>query len=348
MRHRPMSDPHAESATPKAGAARTARLAIVVAMLALVLTAAQWFTAISHRSAERSHAGELAKTQNRINTLESRLQRERADLDRMSQKIGQAAGGEDPLAERVTRLEQELSRAGSGAGARGAWLIEQAGYFMRIANTHENLGGNTAGALAALLIADDYLRDAADPRLAGVRKRIAEEIAALRMLPRVDLEGLVLKLGALGKALEQLPHRQEAPAGFTPAPVALPGELTATEKAKQALGNALRSIVSLRRSDEPSATLLSEQAAQLLMRSMDLELQLARLALIRGDAAIYRAALANVTSQLQRYFDTDATEVVAAQALLAELAAVPLPDTLPDISGSLTEFLRIQASEPAP
>lgn len=342
-----MSDPTTDPAMPKPEAPRTGRPAIVLAILALGLSAAQWFVTTSRLSAERDHAETLASTRQRMRTLESRIERERADLDRMAQNIGRSTGT-GPLTERIARLEQEFSQQTAGADARREWLIDQAEHFLRIANAQETLAGNTTGALGALLIADDYLRKAADPRLAAVRKRIAGETAALRALPAVDLEGMFLKLGTLSDNLEKLPQRQEAPAGFAPPGAVLPETLTATERAKGALASAFRSVVSLRRSGEPSATLLSEQAIQLLMRSMDVELQIARLALLRGEVSAYRAALANVGSELQRYFDPDAAEVVAAQALLTELSGVPLPARLPDISGSLTELLRIRSGEPGP
>lgn len=349
MRLETMSDPTTDPAMPKPGTPRTGRLAIVLAILALALSAAQWYVTTSRLSAEHGRAEMLATTQQRMRTLESRIERERADLDRMAQNIGRTTGGAGPLAERIAHLEQEFSQQKAGADARREWLIDQAGHFLRIANAQETLAGNTTGALGALSIADQYLREAADPRLAVVRKRIADETAALRALPVVDLEGMVLKLGTLSDTLEKLPQRQQAPGAFTAPAVALPeAPPTATERAKQTFINALRGILSLRRTDEPSATLLSEQATQLLMRSLDLELQLARLALLRGEVSAYRAALANVGSELQRYFDADAAEVVAAQALLTELSGAPLPDQLPDISGSLTELLRIRSGEPAP
>ncbi len=347
-----MSDPTTDPAMPKPGTPRTGRLAIVLAIvlaiLALGLSAAQWFVTASRLSTEQGRTGTLAAVQQRMRTLESRVERERADLDRMAQNIGRATGGAGPLAERIAQLEQQFSQQKAGADARKEWLIDQAGHFLRIAQAQETLAGNTTGALGALLIADEYLREAADPRLAVVRKRIAEETAALRALPVVDLEGMILRLDTLSDNLEKLPQRQEAPAGFAPPVAALPETLTATERAKEALASAFRSVVSLRRSGEPSATLLSEQAMQLLMRSMDVELQLARLALLRGEASAYRAALANVGSELQRYFDPDAADVAAAQALLTELSGAPLPDPLPDISGSLTELLRIRSGEPGP
>lgn len=342
-----MSDPTTDPAMPKPGTPRAGRLAIVFAILALALSAAQWFVSVSRSSAEQDRAETLVNIRQQIRTLESRIERERADLDRMAQNIGRSTGV-GPLAERIARLEQEISRQNASADIRRNWLIGEAEHFLRIANAQETLAGNITGAMSALLIADDYLRKAGDPRLAVVRKHIAGETAALRALPAVDLEGMFLKLVTLGDNLEKLPPRREAPTAFMAPALTPPDAPTAMERAKQAFISALRGVVSLRRSDEPNATLLSEQAIQLLMRSMDVELQLARLALLRGEADAYRAALANVDSELERYFAPDAAEVAAARALLTELSDVPLPDQLPDISGSLTELLRIQSGEPGP
>lgn len=339
-----MSEPHPEPTAAKPRASGSTRAALVLAVLALAATAAQWVTGAGRGGDERARIEEIAKTQRRINALENRMQRDRADLDRLAQRVGNASGSEESLSGRMARLEEAFARQPGGERVRLAWLIEQAEYFMRIANAQENLAGNTAGALAALAIADEYLRDAADPRLGAVRKLVAEEIAALRAVPRVDVEGLALKIGALGDSLDRLPRRQAAPAGFAPPPPEPAPAASAGERLMQSLRAALSNIIVVRRTDEPTATLLSEEAADLLIRSLELELQLSRLALLRGEAAAYRAALGNVRGSLERYFDGGSAEVAAAIALLEELAAVPMPETLPDISGSLTELLRIKAS----
>ncbi len=344
-----MSNPPTESSPDSGRAPRAGRLAIAIALLALAATTTQWLGSAGRNAAERARAEELSKTQRRLSALEGRIQREHDDLERLMQKIGAAGSAEDSLIGRIARLEDATAKLPGGERVRLLWLIEQAEYFMRIANAQESLAGDSAGALTALKIADEHLRDAADPRLTPVRRLVASEIAALRSVPRVDAEGLVLKLAALSASLPRLPRKQAAPAAFSAAPAAAPAvELSGTERAVQALRSAFTSIVSVRRTDAPAPTLLSEESAELLMRSLELELQMARLALLRGEPAIYRVALANVRQGLERYFDLASTEGAGALAAVDELARAPLPESLPDVSASLTELLRVKGQELRP
>jgi uroporphyrin-3 C-methyltransferase len=343
-----MSTTQTESSPDRARAPRAARLAVVLSLVALAGTAAHWLAGSGQAASDRARADELAKTQRRLNALDGRIQREREDLDRLMQRIGAAGSAEDSLIGRIARLEDAVARLPGAERVRFLWLLEQAEYFMRIANAQENLAGDSAGALTALAVADEHLRDAADPRLTPVRRLVANEMAALRAVPRVDTEGLVLKLSALSGSIARLPKKQAAPGSFNAAPIPQTTGTSGTDRAVAALRGAFFSIVSVRRTDEPAATLLSEESEGLLARGLELELQLARLALLRGEAAVYRAALANVRRGLEQYFDVASADGAATLAVLDELSRAPLPDSLPDISASLTELLRIKERELRP
>lgn len=321
------------------------RLALVVALLALAVTAAQWLGVAQPAGQANGRSEELAKTQRRLSALEDRLQRERDDLNQLTATLGAEAGDEGSVSGRLSRIEEALDRGPGGGQVRSLWMLQQAEYFLRIANAQENLAGDSVSALTALEMADEHLREAADPRLLPVRKLVASEMAALRALPRVDVEGLVLQLGTLSELLPSLPRRQTAPAQFRVEPEPPAPEAQGFERALHALRNALLSIVSVRRTDAPPATLLTEESAGLLMRSLDLELQMARLSLLRGEAALYRASLAAVRRDIEQYFAADAASVASALTTLDELAKAPLPESRPDVSASLAALLKFREAE---
>lgn len=341
-------DEHTTTATAtKAAAGWTGRAALALALVALAVAGAQWLGAGGRRDAGQAQAAELAKLQRRVAGLEDRLERGRADLDRLATTIGTGTAAGDTLADRIGRVEAALERVPGSGRARLLWQLEQAEYFMRVANAQENLAGDSAGALAALTLADEHLRDAADPRLAPVRKLVAGELTALRAVPRVDAEGLALKIDALAKALPEVPRRQGAPASFdVEPPAAAPGD--GVERLVAAVRNALLTLVSVRRTDAPTATLLTDESSDLLMRSLDLELQMARLAILRGEDVPFRASIGAVRRALDQHFDTAAPAGAAALAALEEIAAARLPEALPDISGSLAALLRLKERELAP
>jgi uroporphyrin-3 C-methyltransferase len=340
---------HAPSRAATPAKPRRLTLSLALSVLALAGTALLWTARDGWRASDAANSEELGKLQRRIATLEDRLQRERDEMLRLGQKIGAGSAAEDTLTGRINKLEEALAKMpGAGQGLRFAWLLAQAEYYMRVANAQETLAGDPTGALTALKIADEHLRDAADPRLTGVRKLLADEIAALRNVPQVDVEGLVLKLGALADSLESLPRRQTVPAGFAATPAAPEAALRGWDRAVQSLRNALLSIISVRRSDAPVSPLMSDEAVALLLRSLELELQMARLALLRGESPLLQDSLQRVKRGLEQHFDTTAPAGASALALVNELLAAPTPGALPDISASLTELLRIRERERAP
>jgi uroporphyrin-3 C-methyltransferase len=93
---------------------------------------------------------------------------------------------------------------------------------------------------------------------------------------------------------------------------------------------------------------MSESDESLLIRSLDIELQIARLAVIRGEAQTYRHSLEAVLDRLERYFEADSPAVIAAHATVTEMLQVELPETMPDISGSLALLVRVGNEAAAP
>ncbi len=299
--------------------ARSGRIALLIALLALAGTAAQWLGLGGERGPERAQRDELAKTQRRISSLEDRLARERDDLAKLP-------GGEH---------------------GRSAWLIDQAAYFLRAANAQANLAGDSRGALKALDIADEHLREAADPRLLSVRRLIASEQAALRTAPVVDTEGLILQLDALAGQIHTLSLRQ-APAQFRPVNTAAPAELTGVARALETLRKALLSVISVRRTEAPAAPLATAETGTLVTQGLALELQIARLAVLRGEPQVLRTSLAEARRQLTQYFDTRTGTGASALAALDAIPADVLPAASLDISASLVELNRLRERESQP
>jgi uroporphyrin-3 C-methyltransferase len=324
-------------------------LPLVLSLLALIGAALLWLAQADRRAADASRVEELGKLQRRIAILEDRIERGRDEMARLEQKIGAEGAAEDTLTGRINRIEEALAKMpGAGQALRLAWLLAQAEYYMRVANAQETLAADPANALTALQLADDYLRDASDPRLSGVRKVLAGEIAALRRLPKVDVEGMVLKLGTLSDSIESLPRKQVVPASFSPTPAPADSTLQGWDRAMHTVRNQLLSIVSVRRTDAPVSPLMSDEAVSLLIRSLQLELQMARLALLRGEIPLLRTSLDRVRAGLEQYFDITSETGASAVALLDELAATRMPDTLPDVSASLAELLRVRDRERLP
>jgi uroporphyrin-3 C-methyltransferase len=268
------------------------------------------------------------------------------DMARLRERVARETEALGQLPERLDRLEQTMERfVGVGDKVRSAWLLSETEHYMRIANAQLGLAGDVSVAQTALGLADESLRELNEPRMTPVRRLLADELKALKAVPRPDTEGIVLTLGSLADTLDTLPLKVAVPAGFRATP-ALPAEpLTGFERALAAAKAALASLVSVRRADDAVSPLLPEAERNVLIRSLDLELQLARLAIMRGDAGMYRRSVAAAGERLEEQFDATSPDVQSAVESLAALTTAQLPEELPDISGSLTALLRITGAD---
>lgn len=328
---------------------RTGWIALVLAAIALSLAAGSWSLLRERERQAAEAARDFAQESQRVAQLEARVEKERAELARIGTVLGSDGQPEESVTARLARVENSLAQlAGNPAKARLIWLVSQAEYYARAANAQEALAADPAAALAALQLADDHLRDTADPRFATVRQRLAAEIASLRALPRIDREGIALKLSALSAELPALPRKILAPDHFSGARAAEVSEPGGWERLVAALREGLLRVISIRRTDAPLMPLLADEGFAVLVRELELELQMARLAILRGDAVAFQTSVRNVTAGLQKYFDPAAPATAAALATLSELAATPMPKILPDISGSLAELRRVRDRELKP
>jgi uroporphyrin-3 C-methyltransferase len=297
----------------------------------------------------QSRNSELAALAARVDEMAAARRRLDSDLDRLADRMDRDTESLAALPARVAQIEESVQRfLGASDRIRAAWLLSEAEHYMRIANAQLGLAGDVGVAQTALTLADETLRELGDPKLRPVRQLLAQELAALKAVPRPDTEGIVLSLGTLAESLEGLPLKQRAPGEFRALAPEPGAELTGFDRALAAARNALLSLVSVRRSDAPISPLLTEAEQSLLVRSLDLELQLARLAIMRGDTGMFRRSLEAATTRVRLNFDLASPSVQAVLGTLQELGTAELPEEIPDISGSLAALLEATGSRPAP
>jgi uroporphyrin-3 C-methyltransferase len=290
-----------------------------------------------------ARGSEMAALAARVDEYSVARRRLDDDLERLQERVTRDTEVLATLPARLDKLEENVERfAGTGDRVRAAWLLAEAEHYMRMANAQLGLAGDVRIAQTSLELADDTLRELGDPRFTPVRKQLAAELAALKAVPQPDTEGVVLALGTLSDSLESLPLKQSARAVFREqASVAeTAGPAGPVERAWAALKAALTRLVSIRRVDQPVTPLLTDAERSVLVRSLDLELQLARLAVMRGDAGMYRRSVEAATARVEQHFDPAAPDVQVALETLRGLGSVALPEELPDISGSLAALLK--------
>lgn len=355
----PDQDTESSSAAPEPGTAQQKkRGAGIISWLALLLATLALAAIGLDYQRDQSNAGENAQsdaemrtltasinaTQNSLLTLEQSVSalseldgQQKAAIDRFGRQLGERLQQLESLPGRMATVEAAMSSLqGISTGARDAWLLAEAEYYMQIANAQLQLARNPELAALALTHADDRILQLGDPRLTNIRQAIADELRALDAMDKPDTAGITLILSSLAATVESLPLKQDTAvrddvgvdAGVDP-------ELTGMDRAMASLRNAVDGIVSVRRADEAMQPLIAPDAQYFLRANLALQLQAARLALLRGEEAVFRQSLDDANDWLESYYDADTTAVISARVTISEIRNSVFVITMPDISGSL-------------
>jgi uncharacterized protein HemX len=337
-------------------AAKPARVTSPVAWLALFLSlltlAAVGYMIVEDR---RTRAVEEASSQS-LERLAGRVDQSRESLSSLDESLDALESSDEALESRIAGLQGEFERRadildslpgrmsnlensvaalqGASAGARDTWLLAEAEYYMQIANAQLQLGNNPQLAMLALEMADERVVQMANPALTDVRRALSDELAALEAMEKPDLQGATLTLASLARVVDSLPLRA---AGSTAgAAEGTPDEETgAAGRAWASVKDAMSGLVKVTPPDEETRVLLTPDAAQLIRSNLALQLQAARLALLRGEQAIFEQSLEDADALLAQFFDSDSAQVASAQDTIIEIRDSMVAVTAPDISESL-------------
>jgi len=334
------------------GIAWLALLVSVIALAAVAYTQVQTWLA-DDNSGEVDNVARIEGLDRRIDesnaalaTLDSRLGQIShpdygAEFDGLRRHIdGLRRDTEDQLSllnslpSRMTTIEDSMaSLAGISAGARQTFLLAEAEYYLQIANAQLQLANNPHLALLALGIADERVTQLSDPALTAVRRAISDEIAALEVMNKPDLEGATLTLASLARVVESLPLASIASEDGSV--LEDDTEQSGIDRAWDSVKDAMSGLVKVTPPDQAKLALVSPDAEYFLRNNLALQLQSARLALLRGEQVIFEQTLDDTSALLDSYFDTNSAQVASAQLTISEIRSSVFTATAPDISESL-------------
>ncbi len=287
--------------------------------------------------------------QQQLQTQKTQQTEQRSQLSSLRDTVGSRADALQQRDDNIAKVQQDLRDSVESvrklAGrSRRDWILAEVEYLLRIGNRRLQLQRDPATAIAALQIADERLQELADPGLTEVRERIARELDQLRATPRPDIDGIAVQLSSLQEQVPQL----QVKSARAPSREALPGAddqrqapTQAWREGLQRAWQALRRLVVIRRRDEPIKPLLGPEQEFAVRDGLRLQLEAARLALLRGDAAVYRASIHGAGDWMKRYFIADSSAYDAMKQRLQQLGEREIQPQLPDISASLRRLREI-------
>jgi uroporphyrin-3 C-methyltransferase len=305
---------------------------------------------------------QITSLQNQLSATQASLSELQSDLDSVQQSGGSAAADIDALQrdldERVSLLDSLPARistlesavasfAGVSTGARDTWLLAEAEYYMQIANAQLQLANNPQLASLAMKMADERIVQMANPSLTDVRRVIADELAALDVMKKPDIEGATLTLASLARVVEVLPLKS-APGVDAAAEQAADGEQTGVERAWSSVKSAVTGLVKVTPPEQSRPAILTPDGEYFLRNNIALQLQSARLALLRGEQAVFEQSIDDTSALLNDYFDSDSEQVVSTLETLAEIRGSVFTTSAPDISGSLQLLRQYQTLSETP
>jgi uncharacterized protein HemX len=356
---------------PASSGKAIAVLALLVAMAAVAATGWQWWQLRlddpNEPNSKESLVG-LQETQQQLSSsldsLETRLSTAESPIDvtefsrrdeRLKLVENQMAGlrgqsGEDQssigaLQGSVRSLEQRLSATESGlvtvaASSQNSSVelnVAEIDFLLRVASERLQLFSDLSAADLALQAADVQLEALNDPMFLSVRQRIATARQELAITPRVDRLQLTAQLGELQTGISDLPFRGEVEAVPEPPPAEDAGWWGS-------LKHTLSSLVTVRRRVPEDQSMLSLEDKDYLRQGLWLQLESARLALMRNDSKVYSVSLERVHDTVSRFYKNGSSQVQAILLEVAELKQVDVAPEMPDISGPWTQLRQLRDS----
>ncbi len=267
------------------------------------------------------------------------LQRAQSGTDRRFDELG-------ALGDRIRATEQNLENLqGVSDSARQTWVLAEAQYYLQSANTRLQLARDVKTALLALRAADDRLSALGDPALYRVRELVADEIVSLESLPDQDFAGMALQLASLGQRVRELPVNNPLPELEKQITSDEPAESeTGVDRAMEKVWGSVKGLVTVRKTDENITPLMTQEDEALLLRNLELQLQVARLSLLQRRQEEFRSNLSAARQWLNAHFDVSDTKVRNTIEKLTEMESVDIDPELPDISGSLKALRAMQSN----
>lgn len=318
------------------GGRGVALLALLVAAAALGLSGWQWYQAEQQDGDQRQ--AELARLENRITELGNTQRQNQggtaqrleglpnADEWQQSQRlVAELQRSQQAVSQRLTNLQGD---------ARADWKLAEAEYLLRLASLRLLAAQDVISARELLAAVDDILQAQPDSGVFAVREQLARYQAQLEALPVVDRSGIYLKLSAL--------HEQVAGLVALPVPVFDPDEVTPEEEFEDRLARRTRGERVLMRLEryvrvdfqrgKVITPLLDDAEMQRVRRTLQLTLEQAQWAVLRGEGEVYGVAMQRASDMLEQFFEMDNPQVQAMRNRLNQLATESITITPPDLA----------------
>lgn len=345
--------PRSSSSSSKAS---KSLLAISFVMSATAIAISFWLHQQIGKQTFQQDIAQIAQQQNTLTTQLKRQSLNQSQISSISEKIVELESADQyqqaellkvqkARNEQLQSIDAKLNRLSKTT--KEDWKLAEADYLIRLANQRLLLESDNKSAATLLSNADTILNELKDPIVFDTRKALAKDIQALQAVNEFDLEGAYLKISALYESVASLPQREPSKEWQSSVNTDSTNKTTQTDTIKSTLSGfwqAIQSLVVINYHNKPIKTLLPPAQYQELIAGLQLQLDVAQVALIKGESTIYQAALARVANAITEHFDTDAESTISFLSSLTAMQQLNPSPELPQPRASLVAMKSLMAA----
>lgn len=235
----------------------------------------------------------------------------------------------------IARLSQKFSQN------KEAWMLPEVKTLIWRANMILTLEHNPPIAIDLLKMADTYLAQLHDATLLNLRKILANNIAALQALPKLDITKIYLRIQTLSDQMQQLPlidtdatnkksTTEKKPASTATQPI--------WKRFFTGTWNTIGTFLVIRHHQEPIQPLLTAQQRQIAVTKLQILCAQAQWAILQHHNEIYHNVLQQIQQiiknrflQNSRYTEMILNELSALQKIDVDLVPPSLDDALQEM-----------------
>lgn len=277
-------------------------LCLLLALSAVILSG--WI-GYSQWNNQQKQAQQLSQQNTDIDDQKQRLARLQNTISLQSQSTQQTNQSLEEVKAQSNLLRQQLAvtqdklRIISSQGKQ-EWLLEQAHYYLTLAQEKLLFENNRSTAMALLAQADDTLKQTSDLNLTHIRQAISDDLTYLDGLTDNNNTDLLLQLASLQKQIPQLaPMAYQLPENQNFEPEQHKAWF---DRLMQTLDQFGEDAFKYRTHDEKVQPLLTEQQLTILQSALQLTLSHAQTAVLENNQPYYVSRLQSAQETIQQYF----------------------------------------------
>lgn len=322
--------------------------AFLAMVIALAAGGGSYYVWQQHLTAEQDRQALRKSVEQLLTAVEERDRAQQARIEQLRDHHHAT------LEQRLGALEQSLPDLAQQLSLQQReWNIAEVDYLLRLAEQRLQLSRDIPTAIAALRQAQEQLLNYTNGNFAEVVAQIGDTIDSLLQLEQHNVTQVTTRLGGLLTAVDTLPLAlqggqplaQEEP---PQPPAADAGLSTRAAYWGHMVWHDIKSLVTIRRSDELTPALMNDERRELIQAQLRLKLEVARLGAAGHQQPLFETGLREAAELLERYFDDADNAVSATQATLRELATFSLNPELPSLQGLRQQLSAAQLTGAAP